>query len=381
MRVLHVCSSIDPVSGGPANVLARLAPIQREQGHHVDIVVADAPEAVKEVVESLADAGVAVHAGGSMSGPFAKGPNVERLLRKAFDRKPDVVHIHGIWQHAPHTCASMARHQGVPYIFRPCGMLDPWCLEQSKWVKKAHLAFIGRRDFNGACALHYTTETERRLVMPLGFKATAYVIPNGLDTDEFDPLPEPGAFRAAHGLADAPIVIYLSRLHPKKLPDLLIRAFAKGASSDARLVLAGAGEDAYVRDLQECARVAGVADRTIFTGMITGREKIEALADANLFCLPSQQENFGVVVIEALAAGTPVLISEKVNIFREVLDAGAGRAEPVDEDRFAAALREMLHDRERLREMGRIGHLWVIDTFDWRSIGERIDTMYREVVP
>ncbi len=379
MRILHVCTSIDPSTGGPANVLARLSRVQADlRGHEVSIVTADDPSAVESVARSIGSA--TLLAAGPARGPFARGAQVAARIDERLRRGVDLVHIHGVWQHAPHTGAKASRAAQVPYIFRPCGMLDPWSLSQSRLKKRVFLALIGRRQLNRAAALHYTTETERQLVEPLRLKPRAFVIPNGLDWEEFESRPTRGAFRQAHGVGERPLIVFLSRLHHKKGLDLLLPAFAQVSDSRVMLAIIGPGERGYVEQLRGQAAQLGVGDRVVFPGMIAGRARLEALRDADLFCLPSYQENFGVSVIEALGVGTPVLISDQVNIHREVAAAGVGEVVPCEVEPLAARLVAMLSDRPRLAEMASRARPWVEGTFRWDAIALQVDAMYEQVV-
>lgn len=379
MKILHVCTSIDPSTGGPANVLARLSRVQvQERGHELSIVTADEPRAVESVALSVR--GARLIAAGPAHGAFARGARVAASIEERLRSGVDVVHIHGVWQHAPHTAARAAHAAGVPYIVRPCGMLDPWCLNQGRLKKRAFLALIGRRHLNRAAALHFTTETERQLVEPLRLKPRGFVIPNGLDWDEFETLPARGAFRAAHAIGDRPLVVFLSRLHHKKGLDLLLPAFAKLNDSSAMLALIGPGEAAYVEQLRDEAKRLRIDDRVILPGMVAGRARLEALRDADLFCLPSYQENFGVSVIEALGMGTPVLISDQVNIHQEVAAANVGDVVPCHIEPLATRLRAMLSDRARLADMASRARPWVERTFRWDAIAVQVDAMYEQVL-
>lgn len=379
MRILHVCSSIDPATGGPANVLDRLARIQAAAGHDVTVVVADDPNVIVGVVEGLQRAGVRTIAGGPPSGPLYIGRGVLPAVREAIARGVDVAHVHGVWLHPQHWSSALLRRAGVPYVFRPCGMLDPWCLRQGALKKKLFLWLRGRRDLNAAAGLHFTTETERRLVRPLGLSPREFVIPNGIEWSEFDPPPAPSAFRRAHGIdAEAPLVVFLSRLHYKKGIELLLPAFARAAAPEARLALCGPGEADYVQSLKRIAADLGLADRVLLPGMIKGRARLEALADADVFCLPSYQENFGVAVVEAAGVGTAVLISDQVNVCDEVAAAGAGEVTPCAVEPLTQKLRAMLADRRATRAMGARGRAWARG-FDWNVVARRIEEMYREI--
>ncbi|MBL1218292.1 MAG: glycosyltransferase [Planctomycetes bacterium] len=382
MHVVHVCASLDPATGGPANVLARMAAEQARRGHTVHVVTADPADLTDTQIDMLKAAGVTCSFTGTPadnagSSPIPAGKTLSELLN---DPQTDLAHCHGIWQPLMHQAMGLARTLGKPYIVRPAGMLDPWSLRQKRLKKAVFLALRGKRDFNNAAALHFTTDTEKRLVEPLRLKPRPFVIPNGIDWDEFENLPAPGSFRAQWHIDDAPLIVFLSRLHYKKGLDLLLPAFAEACgSTDARLALIGPGEEAYVATLKTSTQKLGIAERVIFPGMIKGADRIAALADADLFALPSYQENFGVAVVEALAAGTPVLISDQVNLHHEISQARVGSVCPCKVEPLTRLLKEAMSDREKLAEMGRNGRDWVKRTFQWAIIVDSIDEMYRSI--
>jgi glycosyltransferase involved in cell wall biosynthesis len=360
-------------------VLARLGPILARRGHEVAIVTADDPARVEGIGNELRTAGVEFVAGGPPTGPVSRGPAVSGEIDRRLTAGIDIVHIHGVWQQTPHYGAAAARKAGVAYIFRPCGMLDPWCLNQGRVKKRLFLAVVGRRHLNGAAALHFTTTTEQRLVEPLRLTPPGFVIPNGIDWSEFETPPPRGRFRERYGIGDRPLVVILSRLHPKKGLDLLSPAFASGAPREARLALVGPGEDGYVDSLRTEAKRLGVDERVIFTGMVEGAARLEALTDADLFCLPSYQENFGVAVIEALGVGTPVLISDQVNVCDEVRRAEVGVVVPCDGAALAREMSALLSNPSRRAEMGRRARPWIERTFRWDRVAEQIEEMYETV--
>jgi glycosyltransferase involved in cell wall biosynthesis len=280
-----------------------------------------------------------------------------------------------------HEAARACRAAGVPYVFRMCGMLDPWCLEQSKWRKKIYLAWRLRDDLNGARVIHYTTEAERRLAEPVGLTAETIVEPNGIDLDEFERMPEPGWLREKYAqIGNRPIVLFLSRVHVKKGLDLLIAAFAKAETCDAVLVIAGHDDRGYLATAKQMVADHGLEDRVVFTGLLKGEERLAALADAELFALPSYQENFGVAVVEALAAGVPVVISDQVNIHDEITAAEVGAVVPTAVKPLAAALTEWMADPVRRLAAGERARSLVRRRFDWSEIANRWCEHYETLV-
>jgi glycosyltransferase involved in cell wall biosynthesis len=379
MKVLHVISGLRQTAGGTVTALLGLADAQRRQGLHVAIAASFVrPE--DDEAASLRAAGLEVHQIGPCRDPRSRhaqiGAWIEQLARDA-----DVVHIHALWETIQHAAARRCQRLGVPYVITPHGMLDPWSLAQGALKKKLYIALRLRRNLNRAAAIHFTTTTERDLVMgPLRLKAPAVVEPNGLDLSEFDSLPPRGTFRARFPqIGQRRAVIFLGRLHHKKGLDLLIPAFARGAPADAILVLAGPDDDGYQRKVEQIIEENDLASRVVFTGMLRGRERVEALVDADLFVLPSYQENFGIAVIEALAAGCPVVISDQVNIHTEITAARVGAVVPTEVGALSMEIASWLNDAKLREDVGRRGPAFVRERYDWNRIARDWVTIYERL--
>ena len=184
--------------------------------------------------------------------------------------------------------------------------------------------------------------------------------------------PQRGTFRAKFPqLADRPIVLFLGRIHYKKGFDLLIPAFAKIADAQAMLVIAGPDSEGYRSEIQKMIDQHGLGQRVLFTGMLRGAQRIEALVDADLFVLPSYQENFGIAVIEALAAGCPVLISDQVNICHEVAAEHVGAVVPTKVEPLTQELDRWLADATLRQNAAERGPAFVRREFDWNRIAAR----------
>ena len=379
MRVLHVISTLDPRSGGPAVAAAGLAQAQLQAGMQVSVVATRGPRDDPDAAEPLLKQGISVETIGPATGPLCRHPQLAAGVRQQVSRA-DIVHIHGLWEEVQHQAAIAARAGGVPYLIRPCGMLDPWSLSQSRWKKRLYMAWRLRRNLNHAAAIHFTTSIERDLTTPLHLKPPAIVEPNGVDPAEFLSPPPPGSFRAKHPITQGRrLVLFMSRVHHKKGLDKLIPAFARLHDREAILAIAGPEAEGYRQTLDRLIAEAGIAPRVIFTGMLWREERIAALADADLFVLPSYQENFGVAVIEALAAGTPVVISDQVNIYPEVMAAGVGGVVPLDVDRLTAEIDRWLADEPMRRAAGEKARAFAMDRFAWRKIAERWVEHYSQI--
>jgi glycosyltransferase involved in cell wall biosynthesis len=379
MRILHVVPTIDPAQGGPISVLAGLAPAQVAAGLDVSVVATTRAGENLVLSDRLKDAGVKVNLVGPATGALRRHPQLKTVVCSAVDAA-DVVHVHAVWEEIQHQAARAARSAGVPYLVTPHGMLDPWSLSQSRWKKKLYLAWRGRSNLAAARALHFTTKTEADLVAPLRLGPPAIVETLGVDLKEFEELPERGSFRKDYpAIGNHPVVIFLGRLHPKKGLDLLIPAFADAELNDTVLVVAGPDADGYRAKLEAEVAARGLASRVLFVGMLHGRDRVAALADADLFVLPSYQENFGIAVVEALAAGTPVLISDQVNIWQEIAEASVGGVTRADVRLLTEGLRRWMNDEPLRRGAAGRARPFVWGRYDWREIAGRWKGHYASV--
>ena len=301
------------------------------------------------------------------------------------------MHVHALWEEIQHRAAQTSQRHGRPYLVRPCGGLHPWSLSQGAMKKRLYLALRLRRNLDRAAGLHFTTQAERDATAPLGLRAPAIIEPNGVDLREFAGIEREEA-RASlrelvgrHGvtLDRQRVVIFLGRLHPKKGLDVLVPAFADAVAAgleDAVLVLAGPEEDAATAAMvRETALRPGMAGRIVALGMLHGRCRVTALAGADLFALTSYTENFGISVVEAMAAGTPVLISDGVELAPAVREAAAGEVIPVDRATTAIALRRWLGDAAIRAAAGARARDLARSRYDWDAIAGRWSGHYERL--
>ncbi len=371
MKILHVLPTLDPAAGGPPRIAAQLAGATARLGHAVTLLSYDGPSV------AVAD-GVTVE-----RLPVATG-RLDRLLgrsaRRALDARVgrfDMVHLHDVWTPISRAAMAAAVAAGVPFVLLPNGMLDPWSLAQKRLKKRLVLALGHRRLMGRAAFVHVGNADEDRGVRLAGVTAPTVVIPNGVDPAEFDPPPSPASFRAAHPeLGGHPYVLFLSRLHFKKGLDYLATAFAIIAPEhpDVRLVVAGP-DDGAGEAFGAAVAAAGLGDRVHVVGPIFSADRYAALAGAALFCLPSRQEGFSVAILEAMACGTPVVVSDACH-FPEVAAAGAGEVVPLDAAAVAAALGRVLSDPGRAA-MGRAGRELVLSRYTWPRVAEQLVAAYR----
>lgn len=219
-----------------------------------------------------------------------------------------------------------------------------------------------------ATAVHCTTVMEAKSTARVCGKTPIVVEPNGVDLTAFLELPTRGNFRQAFGLGGKPTVLFLGRIHPGKGLEYLVPAVALLRTPNVILMVAGPDSAGYQEVIAALARQHGVSDRVRFVGTLGGRAKIEALVDADMLCLPSEHENFGNVIVEALAAACPVVVSDQVGIGPDVADHHVGSVVPIDPMRIAESLDKWLADQSRRQAAGEAGRAFVFERFVWSRI-------------
>ncbi len=338
MHLLHVVRSVAPSHGGVAEAVIQFVKAHPQVGDTAEVVCQDEPTA-----SFLADFPCPIHALGAGSlGTFGLSARLWRWLDENASRFDGII-MNGVWSFANLAVRSAANRKSVSYVIFPHGSLDPWFnrrykLKYAKKLAYWPLQFAVLRD---AAAVLFTSDTERDLATtsfrPNHWKSI--VVPFGISAPEGDPVVQSNAFYAqAPALRSRRYLLCLARICEKKGCDILIQAFAKysRAESAVDLVIAGPDEAGLQAKLEALTERLEIADRVHWPGILTGPAKWGALRCSEALILPSHQENFGIVVVESLAAGRPTLISNQVNIWREIEAGGAGL---VDDDTLAGTER------------------------------------------
>lgn len=386
MRILHVSASYLPAVryGGTIVSVHGLCKSLAARGHdvHVFTTSVDGPH------DSAVSHGVPVDVDGVKVWYFRSryarrlywSPPMARALA-ARTREFDLVHTHASFLWPLRAAARAARRAGVPYIVSPRGMIEKGLIaKKSRWLKTAWITLVERTNLSQAAAIHVTSAREAAELAAFGFDLPPLVnIPNGVDLDLLDESassPSP----AIRAIADGPpYVLFLGRISWKKGLDRLVGSVPH-LSPGLRLVIAGNDEEDLRPALQAQAETLKVNDRVVFTGAVGGEEKRALLAHAQVLVLPSYSENFGNVVVEAMAAGRPVVVTPEVGVAPVIRDAGAGWVVDGDPRTLGRRISELCANPSLMREMGARGRAVALREFSWDRVAERMESAYRTVL-
>ncbi len=348
-RILHSIRSVNPVGGGPIEGLKQLAAANAVHGHVVEVMSLDSPDD-----PWVRQCPIKCHALGPARFGYGYSSRLVPWLREQ-RRNYDVVLVNGLWQYSAFGIWRALRNTSTPYFVFTHGMLDPWFKRTyplkhfKKWL---YWFWADYRVMRDARAVFFTCEEERRLARQSFwlYRCNEFVVNYGTSGPSGDEQAQRRAFLARFpDLGHKRCLLFLGRVHVKKAPELVFRAFAElvrnapePTTRDLHIIMAGPFEHAYGQAMVSLAKSLGLEQRVTWTGMITGDEKWGAFYASDAFILPSHQENFGIAVVEALACGVPVLISNQVNIWREIETDGVGYVEKDDVAGTSALLRRWL---------------------------------------
>lgn len=376
-RILHVIANINRRVGGPSQSVSRLSVETAAHGHSVGLASIDAPEL----------------------GPMPATPGVlrqdfqpERWTRPLGSRHArlrewllreggqfSLIHNHGLWLFPNHYAARAAGRHHIPLVVSPRGMLGPWALEQKKLLKRGLWLLREGRDMRAAAGFHATSEEEALHIRRQGLRQPIAVIPNGVDIPETLsasslqaglPFPLPDGKRMA---------LFLSRIHPKKGLENLIEAWTMlppGLAASWHLAIVGPDTLGYGARIQELIAHQKLSPRISLHAEAAGGAKHALLQSAELLILPTHEENFGIVVAEALAHGTPV-ITTRAAPWASLEHHKCGWWIPVGAPPLAECLSRALSlPSGELREMGERGRRHAQEHFSWKTLSFRMIGFY-----
>lgn len=380
MRVVHYVKWLRQRDGGVVRAAVDLASLLARAGDHVTILTCDDADVaalsphgnVRIVKLNLVDP-VARLRGRSVADAEADTPSQlldrasRRIVRETL-KGADVVHLHGVWTTSTWQVASLARRAGVAYVVSAHGMLDDWCMAQGSAKKRLHLKVLSGRGLRGARAVHCTAKAEAEQVARNVPGVNARVVALPFDAGAFVGSRRDAAraelarrYSALSEINDrTPLVVFMSRLNVKKGVLALIEAWGEVRAADAPvLVLAGPFDPAgYEERVRGAIAASPARERIHVVGMVAGAERLALLAGADLFALPTSQENFGYVLLEAMASGTPILTTKGVDIWPELDSSGACTLIAPEAGAIAGAVTALLRDRGALHQAGQSARAW-----------------------
>ncbi|OKH22754.1 glycosyl transferase group 1 [Hydrococcus rivularis NIES-593] len=389
MKILQIIPSISLVYGGPSQMVQGLSTALAAEGIDVTILTTNAngdagqPPLDVPIGKPIPQDGYQIIY--FPCSPFRRYKFSLGLLRwlakHACDY--DLAHIHALFSPVCTAAATIARWQNLPYILRPLGTLDPSDLRKKKQLKQLYGLLLERPNLAGAAGIHFTTQEECKISERFGIQTKDLVIPLGVSLPEN--LPSLGQARQQFGIPDdLPLLLFMSRIDPKKGLDLLVPALEALLKEGLPFyfVLAGSNpqDPDYEKQIRESVQASELSSCSTVTGFVSGDFKLALLQDADIFVLPSYYENFGLAVAEAMAAGVPVVISDRVYIWQDVQDAGAGWICSTEVESLTETLRSALETVEERKLRGSNARKLVIERYSWSAIAKQTISVYQSII-
>ncbi len=388
MRILQIIPSISLVYGGPSQMVLGLSAALAAKNIDVTIITTDSNGDIGQLPLDVPLNQPIKQNGYQIiyfrCSPFRRYKFSLSLLQWLHENawQFDLAHIHALFSPVTTLAATIARGHKLPYIIRPCGMLDPADLQKKHRLKQLYAALLERPNLAGAAAIHFTSKEEAKISERFGLDSMSIlpvprelVIPLGVTA---------GLFPKRLRESQVPIVLFMSRIEPKKGLDLLIPALENILADGIKFkfILAGSNpQDAdYETRIKLKIQNSSLSKYTTITGFVTGDRKNELLTNADLFVLPSYYENFGIAVAEAMAAGVPVAISDRVHISEDIQQAEAGWVTPLELGAIANSIKSALLDPQERQRRGLNGKEYAQKHYNWDAIAQQTIDAYQHIL-
>ena len=399
MKVLQIVPSISLVYGGPSQMVLGLSAALSNQGINVTILTTDSNGDIGQTPLDVPLNQPLQQDGYNIiyfrCSPFRRYKFSLTLLQwlNQHIKEFDLAHIHALFSPISTAAATIARYHHIPYIIRPCGMLDPADLRKKKQLKQIYAALLERPNLAGAAAIHFTSKQEAKISERFGISTASkiplpqdLVIPLGvkITTDTLSVKSLANQFSLNLIDAQIPQILFMSRIEPKKGLNLLIPALEKILAQGIKFnfILAGSNpQDAdYEMKIKEQIVNSPLAKHTTITGFVTGEIKAYLLHNADLFVLPSYYENFGIAVAEAMAAGKAVVISDRVHIWEDIQQAEAGWVGHLEVNAIASLITIALLDADERKRRGLNGREYARKHYSWDAIAQQTIQAYQQIL-
>lgn len=385
MKVLHVIPSLSPALGGPTQVALKVVQAIRAQGVDAEIVTTDHQQDNSDIPLNQRVDYENVPVWFLPAFPF---PLKEYIFSAALTKwlwhnigKYDILDNHYLFSYVPSCAGAIARWFKTPYTVRTQGQLTPWALKQGTLKKQLYTTLIERENLNKAAAVHCTTQQEAQDLNRFGIKTPTITLPLGV-TKAVKISTAKSELYQQYGIAENKLIIlFLSRLHYKKRPDLLVESLSQVIKhkQNFHLIMAGNSEPDYLRYLQKLVTQYDLSNYVSFPGFVTGRDKDLLLQGADIFALPSHSENFGIAVAEAMAAGLPVIVTPGVQIAPQIAAANAGMVVE-DQTELTAAILQLLSSSHGRLSLSQNAIALAQEKYTWTQIANQLIDAYAEIL-
>ena len=363
MQIIYIVHDLDQASGGPSESIPNLASsvskiigksvtlIHWNLGHkqidkkpfHSQIKFIEVEKAVR--VKTLLDS----------------------VLNSCINSSDTVIHCHGLWDLLSHWACKYAQSNRIPYIVSPRGMLDPWCMNHKRWKKNIGWFAYQKSDLDNASCIHSTAEHETRRIKELGFKNPIVCLPNGYNVKKQKYQKKQSRKKR---------ITFISRIHPVKGLPLLLYAWAKLKPNGWECIIAGPNYEEHLDEVKCLALRIGVMQSFVFRPFVFGEEKLRLIESSCAVVLPSYSENFGMIVAESLAAGTPVITTEGTP-WSDLNKYECGWWIKRDLDCLCGALTQVFNSSlARINEMGHNGIKLIQKKYPWEPISNNMVSVY-----
>ena len=386
VKILHLIPYMHPDAGGPPVVVDRFCRELKSRGHSASVITTDAlcPTDDSDWTKPFEQRYEFTVLPSLRRNVFGYSRQLKPLLEARVDEF-DLVHVHNLWSYMNIAVSRVCHKQNVPFVVSTHGMLDPNSLSRKSSKKKLYGRLIEFPRLRRASGMIYTHKEEQALAnsscsgLPAG-----YVVPLGADEPPSEGITEAKAelLKKYPVFKDKKLVLFFGRLHPKKGLDLLIPAMKVLSQKlpAVHLVLAGPIDDGYQIKIDRMIKENQLEEQITFTGPVYETQKWAMLSLADLFVLPSYQENFAITVVEALRVGLPVVLSEHVNIWQDIVSANAGLKCLLDPVDIANTLEKVLNNEMLHRKLSANGPALVEREFTWQVAGEKLLESYQQVL-
>ena len=387
MNILHVVPSFAPcfTHGGVVNASYQIAKKQVEKGHNVTVYTTDnCNERLKFENNYNVDVeGIKVFYFKNLSNSLKNKLTIDtpitliNYLKKTI-RNFDIIHIHEHRHSLAVATHRYAKKNNIPYILQAHGSVLPFF--QKEGLKEIFDKLWGFDILHDASRVFALTEIEKEQYLKMGvLESKIEIVPLGINLDEYDDLPLKGNFKSKYEInKNDKVILFLGRIHKIKGLDLLIESFRQINNENVKLVIAG-GDSGFKGEIEKLIGNYDLTDKVIFPGVLTGRDKIEALTDCDVFVMPSRYESFTTSGLEAMACSKPLILTKNNHIHTWVND-NTGLVCEFDPNDLSNCLEKLLNDEDLCKKFGKTGQNLIESKYNWDKVLDQIEDIYRKCI-